>query len=82
MARGSGSAVSGGGVSGTEGGGGVVGQERGYLDTGREKFSFARDPWRAWPRVALGDTGGLKLGSSTVVAVPNTARSSAEKFRK
>lgn len=47
MARGSGSMVSGGGVSGTEGGGGVVGQERGYLDTGREKFSFARDPWRA-----------------------------------
>ena len=81
MARGAGSWVSGGGVSGTAGGGGVVGQDRGYLETGLEKFSLARDSLRAWLWYAFGETGGLVLGTSTVVAVPKR-RSSLEKFRK
>lgn len=82
MARGAGSAISGGGVSGTAGGGGVVGHERGYLETGREKFSVTRDSLRAWPRYPSGEAGGLTLGTSTVVAVPNAPRSSVEKLRK
>lgn len=85
MARGAGSSVSGGGVSGTAGGGGVVGQDRGYLETGREKFSLMRDSLRAWCagywRV-FGEAGGLILGTSTVVAVPSEPRSSLEKLRK
>lgn len=83
MARGAGSSVSGGGVSGTAGGGGVVGHDRGYLETGREKFSLARDSLRAWfGCVVFGEAGGLALGTSTVVAVPSEPRSSLEKFRK
>lgn len=82
MARGAGSSVSGGGVSGTAGGGGVVGQDRGYLETGREKFSLTRDSLRAWRWYAFGEAGGLTLGTSTVVAVPSERRSSLEKLRK
>ena len=85
MARGAGSSISGGVVSGTAGDGGVVGQDRGYLETGREKFSLARDSLRAWWagywRV-FGEAGGLILGTSTVVAVPSEPKSSLEKLRK
>lgn len=70
-ARGAGSPVSGGGVSGTAGGGGVVGQGRGYLETSREKFSLTRDSPRVWNLHVFGEAGGLTLGTSAVVAVPN-----------
>lgn len=85
MARGAGSSVPCEGGSGTAEGGGVVGLVRGYLETGREKFSLTRDSLRAWFALysrVFGETGGLMLGTSTVVAVPNERRSSLEKLRK
>lgn len=60
----------------------MVGHDRGYLETGREKFSLARDSLRAWLWYVFGEAGGLTLGTSTVVAVPSEPKSSLEKFRK
>lgn len=83
MVRDSNSTVSSGGVPATEDDGGVVGHDLGYLGAGREKFSLARDVLRAWPEYPIGgEHGGLTLGTSAVVAVPNTPRSSAEKLGK
>ena len=97
MARGAGSEISGEAARrAVVFGGGVVGSARGYLGTGREKFSKTRDSLGGLisrgllaaeeeGEVAPGEIGGLTgagSGRSSAMAVPQLGRSSDEKSRK
>ena len=55
----------------------MVGQDRGYLETGREKFSLARDSLRAWLWYVFGETGGLVLGGWRWASLRSCARMGA-----